>query len=481
LLDPQGRILLCNQAAARFFQEVSGVQADQLSGMDIWQQCPEVADSTFAKESRQAEQEQRAFQTETYFPSLRRWFAFHGAPVPAGLCVSVQDVTDRIELERSLRSRAGELVEANRGKEDFLLQLAHELRNCLAPIRNALHLWSANGCDDGDQDGARQMAENELQHISRLLEDLLKLARLAPSDTQPRLTRLDLGDVVAHSLHTMLATPAARGRRFAVHLPSEPLTIEGDRDMLEKMLLHLLDNAVRYTRPGGHITLEVVGAKHDAVLRVRDDGIGISADMLPRIFNLFMRPDRPGGRLQGGVGVGLALVRRLVELHGGRVEAHSEGPGKGSEFIVRLPALAETNAAPLADQSPVRILVVDDCRQAAESLALLLRLWGYEVRMAFDPQSALEDARAHPPRVVLLDIGMPGMDGYEVARRLREQDESRNALLVAITGYGEADDRRRAMGAGFDFHMVKPADPDDLRELLKLAGSYENLNVPAAT
>ncbi len=268
---------------------------------------------------------------------MRRWFTFHGAHVPAGLCVSMQDVTDRVELERSLRNRASELAEANRGKEDFLLQLAHELRNCLAPVRTALHLWSSHDGGNTQESEARQMALDELQRISRLLEDLLKLSRLAPTDSPPKLARLDLTEVAAHSVNALLATPAARGRRFAVHLPAEPLPIEGDRDMLDKVLAHLLDNAVKFTRVGGNITVEVSRDDDDALLRVRDDGIGIAPEALPGLFNLFMRPDRPGGRLQGGVGVGLALVRRIVELHAGRVEAHSEGTDRGSEFVVRLP------------------------------------------------------------------------------------------------------------------------------------------------
>lgn len=479
LLDPAGHMRLCNRAAARFFQQVCGVDPEHLQGMDIWQQCPEVADSTFAKESRQAEREQRTFQTETYIPTLRRWFAFHGAHVAEGLCVSMQDVTARVEMERSLRSRASELAEANRGKEDFLLQLAHEVRNALAPVRTALHLWSTHDGGNTQEYEARHMALTELQHISGLLEDLLKLSRLAPTDLPPKLTRIDLAGVAAHSVNALLATPAARGRRFALNLPTDPLPIEGEPEMLEKVVAHLLDNAVKFTRAGGQITVEVSRDKNDALLRVRDDGIGIAPDMLPRVFNLFMRPDRPGGRLQGGIGVGLALVRRVVELHGGRVEARSEGAGRGSEFVVRLPALAEANGAAGSAQPPMRVLIVDDSRHAAESMALLLRVWGYEVRVAFDPLAALDDARAHPPHVVLLDIGMPGMDGYEVARRLRAQEESRNALLVAVTGYGEDDDRRQALGAGFDYHIVKPADPEELRELLRVASSLDHVNVAA--
>jgi signal transduction histidine kinase/ActR/RegA family two-component response regulator len=497
LLDPEGHMVLCNEAAARFFHEVSGRAPEQLPGMDIWAQCPEVADSSFARECRLAEQERLlgapgTFQTEAYFPSLHRWYAFHGAHTDAGLCVAVQDITERVHLERSLRSRAIELAESNRGKEEFLLQLAHELRNSLAPIRNALHLWStvseaAGGVADEDsaeEDRTRRMAEGELQRISSLLDDLLKLSSLAPSDLKPNLARLDFGEVVGRAFHAALAQPGARGRRLSVHLPSEPLPLEGDRDMLEKVLAHLLDNAVKYTRSGGEVTVEVVQEANEAFLRVRDDGIGISPERLPRIFNMFMRAEpgvSSGNRLQGGVGVGLALVRRLVELHGGRVEARSEGLGHGSEFLVRLPALPPAALeAGSAGQPPVRVLIVDDSKQAADSLAVLMRMWGYDVRVAYDALSAIEDARAYPPRVVLLDLGMPGVDGYEAARRLRALEQSKDALLVAVTGYAEEEDRRRARRAGFDYHLVKPAHPDELRELLQLATSVEPQSVPSS-
>jgi CheY-like chemotaxis protein len=243
--------------------------------------------------------------------------------------------------------------------------------------------------------------------------------------------------------------------------------------MLETVLSHLLDNAVKYTRPGGQITLEVGRDEHEAVLCVRDNGIGIAEDMLPRLFNMFMRPDPVGGRVQGGIGVGLALARRLVELHGGRIEARSDGLGRGSEFVVRLPAVMEPAPADEPGRKPLRVLVVDDSKQAAESLAMLLKMWGYEVRVAYDALTGLEDARTYPPQVIILDIGMPGMDGYELARRLRGQAQSKDALLVAVTGYGEEEDRQRALGAGFDYHLVKPAAPEDLRELLKVAGSFE--------
>jgi signal transduction histidine kinase/ActR/RegA family two-component response regulator len=479
LLDAEGRITLLNPKAARFFQLVTGRPVEQLLGKVVWEACPEVADSTFAREYRLSEKEQRAFQLETYFPGIGRWFAFHGIRTPEGLCVTFHDVTERVRLERALRDRAEELAASDRGKEEFLLQLAHELRNSLAPIRNALHVWGAPGAGPGDREQAREMAEREVGHVSRLLEDTLKVGQLAPGSLEGELEWMDLAAVVADAVRDALASPAARGHNLVVHLPPEPLPVEGDRALLGKALAHLLDNAVKFTPPGGEVRLEGAREGAQVVLRVRDNGVGIDAELLPRVFDLFMRRSGPRGRLQGGLGVGLTLVRRVAERHGGAVEAHSDGPGHGSEFVLRLPGVAEHEPAlpgtPAAGAEPpekaLRILVVDDSKDAAQGVALLLRVWGYEVHVAYDPLAALDEAATLKPDVVLLDIGMPGMDGYEVARRLRRQPEARNMMLAAVTGYGEAEHRRRAEEAGFDYHLVKPVAPDDLRALLHVAAA----------
>ena len=485
MLDTEGRITLLNPLAARFFGQVSGRNPDQLVGRLIWQECPEVADSAFARECRQAEVEGRPLQLETYFPDLRRWFAFDGIRSAEGLCVSFRDVTERTELEKSLRSQAEALTESNRGKEDFLVVLAHELRNALAPIRNALHLWGT-GADPGDGEQARVMADREVQRISHLLEDLLKVSQVAPGSLHPNLERLDLGEVAAEAVRAALTSPEGRGQKLLVDLPADVLWVEGDRQMLEQLLVHLLNNATKFTRPGGQVWLEAIQEDAEVVLRVRDNGMGIPAEALPGVFDLFMRANRSEDRLRDGLGVGLTLVRRLVEAHGGHVEAHSEGSDRGSEFVVRLPvagAASEALPTPPAESSArksLQILIVENNKETAQSIAILLRAWGYEVRVTYDPFSALEEARVHPPRVILLDIGLPGMDGYEVAAKLREQSESCGAMLVAVTGYGEEEDRRRAREAGFDYHMVKPVDPNDLRTLLQLAETLDR-PMPATT
>jgi CheY-like chemotaxis protein len=310
------------------------------------------------------------------------------------------------------------------------------------------------------------------------------VVRLSPDGPPPPLEPLDLAAVVANGLRTALASPEGRGQRLLVDLPPEPLPVDGNPDLLEQVVVHLLSNAAKFMRPGGQSWLELHRDEDEAVLRVRDSGVGIAPEALPHVFDLFMRAERSQGRLRDGLGVGLTLVRRIVKLHGGEVGAHSDGPGRGSEFEVRLPLRTEAPAAPAAAPEPGQeaqpILVVDNSKEAAQSIALLLRAWGYECRVAYDPLSALDAVHAAPPAVVLLDIGMPGMDGYEVARRLRCQPESRDVVLVAVTGYGEEEDRQRAREAGFNYHMTKPVDPGDLRGLLEMAGCRPQSRSPPA-
>jgi two-component system CheB/CheR fusion protein len=484
LLDQAGRVKLLNATAARFFRQVSSRPPEPLVGKSIWEECPEVADSAFARECLKAEAEQRAFRLESYLPGLGRWLAFHGTRLPEGLCVTFEDVTERVLLERSLRDQAEQLAEADRGRGQFLLRLAHELRDALTPIRNALNLWEAQDPGGVEAGEARALAAGEVRNVSQLLEDLLEVSQCAP-DMRPRLGPLDLGGVVGAALRVVLTLPATRGRNLLVNLPPEPLMVAGDRSMLERVLGHLLENAAKFTSPGGQIWLDASSLGAEVVLRVRDSGSGIAPELLPHIFDQFMRAERAQGRLQEGVGIGLTLVRCLVEQHGGRVEAHSEGPGRGSEFVVRLPALTEAGPG----QSPagtdrgnpgrrqLRILVVDNIQESAQSVALLLRMWGHAVRVAIDPFAALEDACAHPPDVALLDLGMPGMDGYELARRLRAQSGPNGTVLVALTGYSMEEDRRRAREVGFDHFFVKPVAPEDLRHLLELQGPAEQPNL----
>jgi PAS domain S-box-containing protein len=387
-----------------------------------------------------------------------------------GVGTVVVDITERKRAEEVLR-------EADRRKDEFLAMLGHELRNPLGPVRNAAHILRRRCAGDPEVEQTAEMMGRQVDHMVRLVDDLLDVSRISRGKIDLRKQPVDLGAAGARAAEGARALLGARQHRLEVTVPAEPVRVEADPDRLEQVVANLLTNAAKYTQPGGHIRLTVAREGGQAVVRVRDNGIGIRPEMLPRVFDLFQQADRIPGRVSEGLGLGLTLVRRLVEMHGGSVEAHSDGPGRGSEFIVRLPLLSAAQnpaagAAPEASPAaggPLRILVVDDNVDGAKSLALLLRLeGGHEVRVAHDGPAALELARDFHPDVVFLDIGLPkGMDGYEVARRLRQQPGLGEALLVALTGFGQEEDRRRSLAAGFHAHLVKPVNPDLLREILQ--------------
>jgi signal transduction histidine kinase len=390
---------------------------------------------------------------------------------------------ERRRLEEELRQRAEELAEAHRRKDVFLAMLSHELRNPLATIRNALSVLRLRAGPDPTLNQAREIIERQTHQLSQLVDDLLDVSRVTSGKVQLRMERLDLSAVVPLAVETARPLIEKRQHRLSVAVAPEPLWVEGDRVRLAQILTNLLTNAAKYTEPGGRIEVTTAAEGCDVVLRVRDNGIGIAPELQPRIFDLFMQAEASSESAQSGLGIGLTLVRRLVELHGGRIDAASPGRGQGSEFTVRLPRKehvegeaipAKGEPAPAAS-TPVkgkRVVVVDDCRDGAESLAMLLRIWGHEVRVAYDGPTALQTVRAEAPDVVLLDIGLPGMDGYQVARRLRELPGDR-LTLVALTGHGQNEDRRRSLEAGFDYHLTKPVDTEALQQLLAGAGRGE--------
>jgi two-component system CheB/CheR fusion protein len=476
VLDREWRFTYVNPSAERLLADLADRPAGSLLGRNIWEECPELGDSAFSRQCKQALAQQSAVEAEAYYPAIERWFAIDACPRGDRLCVFLQDVTERTRLVRELRRRGQGLREADRGKDAFLLQLAHVVRNALASIRNALHLVGSHPLSREDRK-ACALAGEEVRGLSRLMDDLLRVSEL--TQTVPNKQRINLSNVVAQSLRAALASPGAGGRSFNVHVPAEPLWLDADPEQLEQALGHLLDNAVKFTPPGGTVRLTAEREGVEVVLRVSDDGAGLAPDVLPHVFNLFMRPDSgpdPGLTLAGpgsaGLGIGLTLVRRVAELHGGEVEAHSDGPGHGSEFVVRLPA-PEAPRDLLPDSQPFgegrrapRVLVVDDNMDAAQSLALVLESWGCEVHLAYDGPGALETAAACRPEVVLLDIKMPRMDGYQVAEQLRRNEDGDGLTLVAMTGCGQDEDRDRALQAGFDYFMVKPVDPGDLKDLL---------------
>jgi signal transduction histidine kinase/CheY-like chemotaxis protein len=372
-----------------------------------------------------------------------------------------------------------EIQEADRRKNEFLAMLAHELRNPLAPIRNAVQIMEVVGVTDPAMQEARGMIERQVQHLVRLVDDLLDISRITRGKIQLRTEPVEAAAVVARAVEVSRPLLEARGHAFTVSLPPEPLWVHADIVRLAQVLANLLNNAAKYTEVGGQVSLSVEKAKSSrglvaqVVFRVRDSGVGIPAHMLGSIFDLFTQVERSLARSQGGLGIGLTLVKRLVELHAGVVEVRSAGPGKGSEFIIRLPALADAphNGRPHLDmddmQVPMRrILLVDDNEDAAESLGKLLRLHGHDVWLAHDGPSALKTAALLHPQIVILDIGLPDIDGYEVARRLREDLQLTDVLLVALTGYGRDEDRHRSREAGFHVHLIKPVDLDALHEVL---------------
>jgi two-component system CheB/CheR fusion protein len=383
----------------------------------------------------------------------------------------VRDISDRKRAEEALR-------EADHRKDEFLATLAHELRNPLAPIRNAVQILRKKGGADSGLLFARDIIDRQVQQLARLVDDLLDVSRITRGMIELRKERAEVSAIVEHALETSRPLIEAARHKLTVTFAAEPLWVMADVTRMAQVLSNLLNNAAKYTQPGGNLQLAVERDGGEAVIRVRDDGIGIPPEMLSRIFEMFTQVDTSLERSQGGLGIGLTIAQRLVEMHGGVLEATSGGSDRGSELTVRLPLPAESAAAPAGEEedgepaassrarSALRVLVVDDNSDSAESLAIWLELVGHDVRTAYDGQQALAVARELRPDVIFLDIGMPGMSGYEVARRLREQPETRDVLLLAMTGWGQEEDRRRSREAGFDEHLVKPLDPKGLEERL---------------
>jgi PAS domain S-box-containing protein len=369
-----------------------------------------------------------------------------------------------------LKAAEAALKEADRRKDEFLAILSHELRNPLAPLRTGLDLLQRAGDDPITSSRVRAMMSRQLDHLVRLVDDLLDVSRITRGKINLRREQVDLREAVSAAIEAAGPGNGAGQRRLVVNLPDEPVLVEGDPVRLAQVIGNLLGNAVKFTREGGQIWLSLASHQDEVRISVRDDGVGIPRERIGGIFDMFSQAHSTRG---GGLGIGLALVRRLVELHGGKVEARSEGPEKGSELIVTLPLAEHIQTSPSrapehsADGIAGRhILVVDDNRDIANGMGTLLRLLGAKVRVAYDGAAALAQLDGDPPEVILLDIGMPGMDGYEVARRIRAHPQGSKLLLVAVTGWGDDQDRQRVLSAGFDHHLVKPASVDGLRAVL---------------
>jgi len=387
----------------------------------------------------------------------------------------VVDITDRKRTEQQLQDRERELAEASRRKDEFLATLAHELRNPLAPIRNALHLLRlAESASDGGPplSQVHEMIERQVNYLVRLVDDLMDVSRITRDWIELRREAVELAAVIHGAVETARPLIESAHHQLTVDVPAEPLVLEADPVRLTQVFANLLNNAAKFTASEGRIWLSVRREQSDVVVSVRDTGIGIPSDMLSKVFDLFTQVDRTYSRTQGGLGIGLTLVKRLVDMHGGQVEAQSEGRGRGSEFVVRLPlASPSSTAAARPTATPVtvaqrRILVVDDNRDSAISLGMLLQFQGADVSVVHDGLAALEALTTYRPSVVLLDIGMPGIDGYEVARRVRRQTQGRDVTLIALTGWGQDKDRRLSKEAGIDYHLIKPVDYQALVDLL---------------
>ena len=399
-----------------------------------------------------------------------------------GWVLIFRDVAARRQSERALkesearfRTLADALKEADRRKDEFLATLAHELRNPLAPIRNAVQLLRVRGSSDPDSEWSREVIDRQVHQMVRLLDDLLDVSRISYNKLQLRKERVELQSIVQSAIETSRPLIDAAGHDLTVVLPTAPIPVLADPVRLAQIFSNLLNNAAKYTRPGGHIRLAAERRGNDLLVSVKDDGIGIAPDMLPQVFCLFSQGNGPVlERSQAGLGIGLALVRGLAELHGGTIEARSDGLERGSEFLVRLPVATETPAAKQVPENGTletsvpkrRVLIADDLKDSADSLAILLSLSGHEAQTAYDGEEAIRKAARLKPDVALLDIGMPKLNGYDLCKRIRAEEWGRHAFLVAVTGWGQEGDRRRAKEAGFDCHLVKPVDPAALMRLM---------------
>ena len=443
-----------------------------------------------------------AFRGEAHAQPFLRVCAEHSRVIPAESYTAVTSMDERLRTiaqlqrkaraleaetaerkraEEELKRRLEQLAEADRRKDEFLAMLGHELRNPLSAIRNAL--VSAR-LDASRRDRALEIACRQADQLGRLVDDLLDMARITRGTIKLRTRRVRFPDIVARAVETARQLIEERAHSVTLSLPDDDdLPVEADPPRLEQVIVNLVSNAARYTPPGGCIEIVARRDAGEAVLRVRDDGVGIAPEMLSRVFDLFAQADRALDRAQGGLGIGLTVVRRLVELHGGRVEAGSAGAGKGAEFVVRLPVLPLTRLDAVAGVGPeaiperrARVLVVEDNVDAAESLVMLLELFGHDVWVVHDGGTAITMAQRHVPDLMLIDIGLPGMDGYELARRIRCQPELDGVRLAALTGYGREEDRQRALAAGFEQHLAKPIEISALRRLL--VGDAHGAGIP---
>ena len=479
-LNADGAIAYCN----RRFADLLGRPHERLTGVAFRDFIP--PDEQPLYESLLQQGRAGAGQGEAHLQKadgglIPVFLTFNALPPDSGVAVGVlvTDLTTQRHHEK-LNAALDALKESDRRKNEFLAMLAHELRSPLAPIRNALHIMRLAGANGEAVASETEMMERQVGQMVRLVDDLLDVSRISRGKIELRKDRVELASAVNHAVEAARTLVQCMEHDLTVTLPPLPIYLNADPTRLAQVLGNLLSNACKFTDKGGRISLTVEREGKQAVIQVRDNGIGIAADQLPRIFDMFMQVDTSLERSVSGLGIGLTLAKNLVEMHDGTLEVHSAGAGQGSEFVVRLPIMVETpNPRPEPTVSEPttttarRILVVDDNRVSADSLARLLKLTGNETHTAYDGLEAVQAAATLRPDVVLLDIGLPKLNGYEVARRIREQPWGKTMVMVALTGWGQEEDRRKSSESGFNGHMVKPIDHAELMKLLASLSSEQ--------
>ena len=482
--DPRGIISDVNKQ----MEELTGCTRDELigapfkdyftnpdfaeAGIKLVLAVGKVTDYELTARARDGQQTIVSYNATTFYDRDRKL---------QGVFAAARDVTERSRLEKQMQLQAGELSDLHRRKDEFLAMLSHELRSPLAPISNAVQMLGMQSSNENEfQKEARGIIERQTNQLQHLVDDLLEVSRITTGMVQLRRVSVAVGEIVRSAVETVRPLILQRGHEIKVTVPSEPIWLHADAARLEQVLVNLLTNAAKYTDLNGTIWLSAEQSGAECILRVKDTGVGITPELLPCIFDLFTQAERSLDRSQGGLGIGLALVQQLTELHGGTVEVFST-LRHGSEFVVRLPVEVSKTAAskvPIAathkHHKPLRILVVDDNVDTVLSFSMLLKESGHDVQTAHDGQSAIQIATETIPDVVLLDIGLPGLNGYDVARQIRRQPSLNNVVLVALTGYGQESDREASMEAGFNHHLIKPARLEQVRKIL--ASVAENLS-----
>jgi PAS domain S-box-containing protein len=461
-LDRAFRFTYVNQRALDHFGETR----EALLGKILWDVFPVLRGTAFQKEHEQAVSAKCSVGFEAVSPLTGRWVEVRAYPTHHGLGVCFRDISRRKRNEEQLQ-------DADRRKSEFLAVLSHELRNPLGALRNGLHILQQRSAMDPALVPTVSMMDRQMIHLVRLVDDLLDVSRITRGKLELRRQKILLADVVARAIECSRGAIESRRHELIADLRERELLVDGDADRLTQVFSNLLSNSAKYTEPGGRITLTLERERGEALVAVEDNGIGISPEALEHVFDLFSQVRPREARAADGLGIGLSLVRKLVQMHGGSVQASSGGPGAGSRFIVRLPiakgsvATRDVAASPVVRHRGQRVLVVDDNSDAAASLAQLLAMEHYDVRTAGDGEEAVEQARAFEPQIVFMDLAMPRLDGVEAARRIRRLPHGEDIRIVALTGRGQETDRLRTRDAGMDHHLIKPVSLDALENALR--------------